>query len=326
MKGQKGITLIALVITIIVLLILAGVSISMVVGQNGILSNAQNSVIPDAKAKEEEAVERSALAAISISSSKGNIALENGYFNQELKNEFGEGNYLLEETTDKFTVTIVGTGNSYEVDKFGNVSGQVPPGGNGGGENTETIVGMYEDLAGDEEGATEGKIHIGDYINYNPNPDSLTTAEMTEENGYKYVSANSETGLADAINDGYFTTEVTEQVFTAQSGLRWRVIGIEGSNLLITTEAPILPDSPVTMDDYTGYGMYGAYAYENGIREINNIARIYANGEGAVKESTRGMTITDVNNITGVVANGTTITPEGVDLYDNNYRYTINRV
>ena len=41
MKNQKGITLIALVITIIVLLILAGVSIAMLTGDNGILSNAQ---------------------------------------------------------------------------------------------------------------------------------------------------------------------------------------------------------------------------------------------------------------------------------------------
>ena len=43
LKNMKGITLIALVITIIVLLILAGVSISMLTGQNGILTQAQNS-------------------------------------------------------------------------------------------------------------------------------------------------------------------------------------------------------------------------------------------------------------------------------------------
>ena len=40
-KNSKGITLIALVITIIVLLILAGVSISMLTGQNGILTQVQ---------------------------------------------------------------------------------------------------------------------------------------------------------------------------------------------------------------------------------------------------------------------------------------------
>ena len=40
---NKGITLIALVITIIVLLILAGVSIAMLTGENGILTQAQKS-------------------------------------------------------------------------------------------------------------------------------------------------------------------------------------------------------------------------------------------------------------------------------------------
>jgi len=43
LKDQKGITLVALVITIIVLLILAGISLSLVVGDNGILGRASNS-------------------------------------------------------------------------------------------------------------------------------------------------------------------------------------------------------------------------------------------------------------------------------------------
>ena len=41
MKNQKGITLIALVVTIVVLLILAGTSIAMLTGDNGIITNAQ---------------------------------------------------------------------------------------------------------------------------------------------------------------------------------------------------------------------------------------------------------------------------------------------
>ena len=43
MKNNKGITLIALVVTIIVLLILAGVSIAMLSGDNGILGRAKES-------------------------------------------------------------------------------------------------------------------------------------------------------------------------------------------------------------------------------------------------------------------------------------------
>lgn len=55
MRSQKGITLIALVITIIVLLILAGVSIAMLTGQNGILTRANDAKEDTAVA---EAVER----------------------------------------------------------------------------------------------------------------------------------------------------------------------------------------------------------------------------------------------------------------------------
>ncbi len=41
MKQQKGITLVALVITIVVLIILAGVAISLTLSQNGIFNKAK---------------------------------------------------------------------------------------------------------------------------------------------------------------------------------------------------------------------------------------------------------------------------------------------
>ena len=52
-KKNKGITLIALVVTIVVLLILAGVTIATLTGDNGILTKAQ-----EAKEKTEEAAKR----------------------------------------------------------------------------------------------------------------------------------------------------------------------------------------------------------------------------------------------------------------------------
>ena len=42
---QKGITLIALIITIIVLIILAGISIMMISGQNGILNKTAHASV-----------------------------------------------------------------------------------------------------------------------------------------------------------------------------------------------------------------------------------------------------------------------------------------
>ena len=51
---NKGITLIALVITIIILLILAGVSIAMLTGENGVLTKAQDAADEYEKASQEE--------------------------------------------------------------------------------------------------------------------------------------------------------------------------------------------------------------------------------------------------------------------------------
>lgn len=62
LRNQKGITLVALVITIIVLLILAGVTISMVLGQNGILNQANQAKAENQKATVEEQVQMAVFA------------------------------------------------------------------------------------------------------------------------------------------------------------------------------------------------------------------------------------------------------------------------
>ena len=65
MKKSKGITLIALVITIIVLLILAGVSISLTLGNNGVLNQATNAVTKNKNASAKEDVEMAWAGAVS---------------------------------------------------------------------------------------------------------------------------------------------------------------------------------------------------------------------------------------------------------------------
>ena len=54
---NKGISLIALVITIIVLLILAGISIAMLTGENGILTKATTAKDETKKAQYKEVLE-----------------------------------------------------------------------------------------------------------------------------------------------------------------------------------------------------------------------------------------------------------------------------
>lgn len=80
-KENKGITLIALVITIIILLILAGISIATLTGENGILSKAEI-----AKQKTEEATAREILET-SLLSASANKYTTNEYNQNEWLNE-----------------------------------------------------------------------------------------------------------------------------------------------------------------------------------------------------------------------------------------------
>ena len=54
LKGQKGITLVALVVTIIVLIILAGVSIALLLGDNGLINKAKEGAANYAVSANEE--------------------------------------------------------------------------------------------------------------------------------------------------------------------------------------------------------------------------------------------------------------------------------
>ena len=71
-RKQKGITLVALVITIIVLIILAGVSIAMLVGENGIITQAQRAAQATEQAKRDEEAGLSSLET-TIQEALGNV-------------------------------------------------------------------------------------------------------------------------------------------------------------------------------------------------------------------------------------------------------------
>ena len=71
-RNERGITLIALVVTIVVLLILAGVSISMLTGENGIITQASNAKDKTGKANAEEQVQ---MAVIASTGTNGDIII-----------------------------------------------------------------------------------------------------------------------------------------------------------------------------------------------------------------------------------------------------------
>ena len=125
-KSKKGITLIALVITIIVLLILAGVSIAMLTGENGILTQAQNAKEETSIAEEKEQIALAYNAAIAKKQSTDITA-------KELDDELKANDAGADATKDgeNIKVTFEESKREYIIDKNGNIteggSGTVNP-------------------------------------------------------------------------------------------------------------------------------------------------------------------------------------------------------
>ena len=117
-KNDKGITLLALVITIIVLLILAGITISAITGDNGIIGNAGRAKEETEIANEKEIVEKATVQAMG-NNKYGNI--EENELQSELDKETGEGKTEATNIGDEFEIIFNDSNRYYTVDKDGNV-------------------------------------------------------------------------------------------------------------------------------------------------------------------------------------------------------------
>ena len=113
MKNQKGVTLIALVITIIVLLILAGVSIAMLTGDNGILTQAKSAKISQIEGQVREEVNLAVQAAKMDAENKA-VTTNTGFLAEtqvaavvtELQKDLTTGKgYTVAERSNKVTIT-----------------------------------------------------------------------------------------------------------------------------------------------------------------------------------------------------------------------------
>ena len=108
-KQKKGITLIALVITIIVLLILAGIALASLTGENGVLNKAMQAREVHEKAAAEEQIK---------------LKLDNpdSVLEEFLKDRFGEENVSKNEDN---TFSVIQDGYEAIVDQDGNLIGEV---------------------------------------------------------------------------------------------------------------------------------------------------------------------------------------------------------
>ena len=243
---EKGITLIALIITIIVLLILAGVAIATLTGDNGILIKATEASKKTGQAKAEEQVKLAVAASIGID---GNINMSD--LNDNLGNIEGlthEGESIAENPIKSLAATVVVDGNNVIIRKDGSVV------------ITEWTQTGYE--------ITNGKItvKVGDYVlNYDElsNGTQNSTIEATEsghtdpqnlttENlGWRILGIGENGGL-ELISDNPTTATV----------------GLSGETGYLNAEEVL----NTTCNELYGKGEYAENARSLNVEDINKLA------------------------------------------------------
>ena len=113
-NGKNGITLIALVITIIVLLILAGVTIATLTGDNGILTKAQNAKEKNAQKTVEEQIN----LAVQASRINEGLVIDKDILEQELTNN---GIEITKSENDELPWTVKKDGYVYTISENGEI-------------------------------------------------------------------------------------------------------------------------------------------------------------------------------------------------------------
>ena len=120
LKKEKGITLMALLIMIIILLILAGITITTLIGRNGLIENTGKAKNQTEISNEKEVLEKATVQAMA-QDSRGNV--DEKSLRDKLNGEAGEGKTELSDIGDEYEVLFKETNRYYTVDKTGNVLG-----------------------------------------------------------------------------------------------------------------------------------------------------------------------------------------------------------
>ena len=191
-KQAKGITLIALVITIIVLLILAGVTINMLTRDNGILKQATNAKETNTKAEFEEQVK------LAVMASRVNSTASINTSNLETELNKISGATITKSADDNLPWTI--KKGSYEV--------------------TITADGVTTNTTGKDDGKKDDETKI-DYGTKTPAEDTRTVIEQATaakpEGSTINPNTNETTGIVmiDSNQNEWVWVEVPATVFTS---------------------------------------------------------------------------------------------------------------
>ena len=336
LKNTKGITLIALVVTIIVLLILAGVSIAMLTGNNGILTQGK-------RAKEEQAH-----AAVK----EGIMLLYNEYKTKQEVNS----SKVQEETkvaSTEFVKIAANSGEEGTTENLGsfkdfiqskniinldgiinvrNLLGQTLSLGNGTSKESgdvyvfeeqkgiykisyytsETVSTSIYQIANEKAGKTLVEMYNqAQKDNCTKTDGSCTNAEHLHIGDYVNL-ANPEEGkidisATDSGMDNAGLEGITAQTFEIsktnnKNQLNWRVLGEnENGEIELIAGSPMKSNNTLGGEENPYLYLYGAKAYENGKTILDNICELYkTKDKTGYISSARSINQKDIDKVVGL--------------------------
>ena len=307
LKNKNAITLIALVVTIVVLLILAGVTISLLLDENGIIT----------KSKDARNANRAGAIKEEITLWKADkFAADNGAGSHESMDDFLARLKTRGLISDEDIATIKDT-RKLQVGK-------------------ETIV-FPSDAKTLVQAFKDNEIKVGDYLNYNDYVDETKTfTTLTNENGWgdqKYTATKNTywqvLGLDSTgeklmlISQSPIKKEMKEEQTTGVIKNKIRLASIENAVKLAASAGGTTTDW-----EKTPYlVLKGAYSYVNGKTILNNISGIYSTSLGTAES----LTAEEINRLIGVTVDYTnkkvyansdpSVNIDGYKVLGNQYTY-----
>ena len=287
---KKGITLVALVITIIVLLILAMVSIKIAI-DGGLITKASKATDTHTIGAEKEII---GLAYNTYQIAK---IQDKDYTMQKALDE-QKANATATDIEDGWLITFEGKEESpYTLKEDGTII-----------EGEEQVELLEDSLAKAYAG---GKLKIGDEVAYIP------------ASGHSYTSEKwgaSDTGTGNDVDQTLSTDDY--ETSSGSKSTKWKVIGVNtktGTVNLISAEPLKVKKSSGNSDTYRIYGKEG---YNNGVNELNKMCSVFGYGNGAT--GARSVNADDIDKVLSYNKKDFVYTSEdGTVKYNVTYGWTI---
>ena len=271
-KKERGITLIALVITIIVLLILAGISIAMLSGDNGILNRAVQAKEATRGGEVQETVRLAATNNAGVDYIGGTKQTRAEVISQLHRD--GKLTDSEVETLEESNEIVIG-GIKIDFSVLGSIS------------NAKTLVQAFKD----------GEIKVGDYItNYNStlNNSNATASLTTEETGFDGGTQTYKVNTNTTWRVLGLNKDETQLVITTGSPIKKEM---DSSATDDWKKNPYL-----YLDKAEGWYNTNDELVTNNI--LDKVCGIYA---GRYASATKSMRIEDINTALGLTLDKTTV-------------------